>query len=237
MPYLSLFTLAVVALALPAARAQLACAEADDRGLQRCVAALPGDVVRKMTRTQEKSKWCWAASLSMIFARHGHEISQEEIVREIVGEPLNVGLPTHLIAGTINRDWYQSGWVLRTSAREQLLLAGEKAPASVHLLVTSLARGEPLLLSAHGHGLVVVGIGYDLHGPSGALRITSGTVIDPLPGVGVRAMSLSELSVSLLARVDLRRLRRPDAFVSVRELEAQHDDEADHTHLPHERRR
>jgi hypothetical protein len=230
---LPLFAFAVVAaFALPSsALAQLACAPANDRGVQHCVAALPKDVVRAMTRTQEKSKWCWAAALSMIFARHGHEVSQEDIVREVVGEALNVGLPTHLIAGTISRDWYTPGWVLRTSTKEQLLLAGEKAPASVHLLVTSLARGEPLLLSTHGHGLVVVGITYDLHQPSGALRITGGTVIDPLPGVGPRPLLPSELSVSLLAPVSLRMFRRPDAFASVRELEAQHQDDPDHVHV------
>jgi hypothetical protein len=143
-----------------------------------------------------------------------------------------VGLPTHLIAGTINRDWYRPGWVLRTASDAQVLLAGEKAPASMQLLVTSLARSEPLLMSAHGHGLVVVGISYDLHAPSGAIRITGGTVIDPLPGVGARAMNLSELSVSLLARVDLRQLRRREPFVSVRELAAQQRDEAGHIHVP-----
>jgi hypothetical protein len=32
---------------------------------------------------QYQSQWCWAASISMVFAHYGHRVSQERIVREV----------------------------------------------------------------------------------------------------------------------------------------------------------
>ena len=117
---------------------------------------------------------------------------------------------------------------LRLAASAAVLLSALPAAAQLACAPAN-ARGEPLLLSSHGHGMVVVGIRYDLHTASGAVRITGGTVIDPLPGAGVRPLQLPELQVSLLARVDLRQLRRaPTGFVSARELALQHRDAQSH---------
>src|ERR1700693_1072082 len=36
-------------------------------------------------QTQQQSEWCWAASISMIWAFYGHPVSQAEIVDSVYG--------------------------------------------------------------------------------------------------------------------------------------------------------
>ncbi|MFM9776217.1 papain-like cysteine protease family protein, partial [Streptomyces galilaeus] len=41
--------------------------------------------------TQQASEWCWAASISMIWAFYGHPVAQSEIVTNAFGELVNQG--------------------------------------------------------------------------------------------------------------------------------------------------
>lgn len=202
---------------LAPAQAALQCEEADAGGVRRCTAALAQPLVQRMVQAQQKPRWCWAAALSMILARHGHHVPQQDIVQEVYGTPADVGVPTAQLPEALTRTWFSPQGAVRAAAKYQLARSGAAVPASSVLLVASLERGEPLLLAADGHAVVVVGLEWLEAG--GARRITGGTVIDPLPGVGVRPLARKELQVSLLARVEVQALR-PGGFVSVAQLRA-----------------
>src|SRR6188768_4033636 len=56
--------------------------------------------------TQSCANYCWAASIAMIFAKHGHPIAQEKIVAETFGGLVCVGAPNTLtIANDLSRSW------------------------------------------------------------------------------------------------------------------------------------
>jgi hypothetical protein len=206
----------LLAFACGTAQAALACSEPDARGVRLCKAALPAALVQRMVQSQEQPKWCWAAALSMIFARHGHVLPQREIVREIYGAAFDTGIPTRQLPHAITRNWYAQGVGWRAAAKFQMAPAGSVVPVSSVLMATSLEQDEPLLLSANGHAVVVVELRWQ-EAAGGARRIVGGTVIDPLPNVGIRALAADELQVGLLARVDVRALP-PQGFVSVAQL-------------------
>lgn len=208
-------TLLLACLFAPA-QASLACGEADARGVRLCRAGLPATVVQRMVQRQEQPKWCWAAALSMIFARHGHVLPQRDIVQEVYGAVFDTGMPTRQLPHAISRNWYAQGVGWRAAAKFQLAPAGTVVPASSVLMSSSLEQDEPLLLSANGHAVVVVELQWQ-EAPGGARRIVGGTVIDPLPGVGIRPLAADELLVGLLARVEVRALPQR-GFVSVAEL-------------------
>jgi hypothetical protein len=209
--------LALALLGLGAAGRAAAGAECDagtEGGWRTCRAALPEAVVQRMVQSQERTRWCWAAAISMVFARHGHVVPQQAIVERIYGAPANVGLPTQQLPAVIDRDWWSEGGVLRASTQHQTAPAGHTLPASALLLVSSLAREQPLILSTEGHAVVVVGVSYLVRGPW--LRITGGTVLDPRPGVGERPLRTSELEVALLASVDVVPVPEPPAVTVAR---------------------
>ncbi len=201
---------------LGTAHASLACGDADAHGVRLCTAGLPAPLVQRMVQSQEQPRWCWAAALSMIFARHGHVLPQREIVQEVYGAVFDTGIPTRQLPQAISRNWYAQGVGWRAAAKFQMAAAGSAVPASSVLMATSLEQDEPLLLSANGHAVVLVELQW-LQAPGGARRIVGGTVIDPLPNVGIRALAADELQVGLLARVDVRPLPQR-GFVSVAEL-------------------
>ena len=206
----------LLALWLAPAQAGLACGDPDARGVRACKAGLPPALVQRMVQVQQKPKWCWAAALSMIFARHGHVLPQHEIVREVYGEAVDAGVPTRELPFAISRNWHAPGGGWRAAAKFQMAHDARPVPVSSVLLVASLSQDEPVLLSANGHAVVVVELEWQ-EAPGGWRRIVGGTVIDPLPQVGVRALAVDELQVALLARVEVHALPQR-GFVSVAEL-------------------
>src|SRR5262245_33097819 len=42
-------------------------------------------------------QWCWAASISMLFAYYGHSVSQARIVTEAYGSPVNMPAFTGIV--------------------------------------------------------------------------------------------------------------------------------------------
>ncbi|MEJ5990943.1 papain-like cysteine protease family protein [Ramlibacter sp. PS3R-8] len=183
------------------ARAEVHCTEPVASGWRECRAAIAQPLTRRMLQTQERSRWCWAAAVSMVFARYGHALPQEQIVAQTHGELANRGMPTHQLLAALQRDWSSNGELLRASIRHQVADPGATLPASATLLISSLAREHPLILSSNGHAVVVVGIAYEERGPW--LRIKGATVIDPSPGVGLRPLAGDELDVALLASVEV----------------------------------
>ena len=201
-------------LAPSAARAQTSCSPPDARGASECRAELAEAVVARMLQTQERSRWCWAAAISMVFARYGYPVAQSDIVERMYGLAVDAGVPTHVLPAVIDRDWVSDGLPVKASTRYQAAAPGATVPASLTLMVSSLRAGHPLILSAQGHAVVVVGVTY--RGLGQAFRITGGTVIDPTPGVGLRPLQAEELGVALLASVDVAPVAggRPAAAVA-----------------------
>src|SRR5687768_14169077 len=53
------------------------CSSPDQHGVAHCRAGLTTAQIRHMAVAQEKSQWCWAASIAMVFAHHGYKLEQE----------------------------------------------------------------------------------------------------------------------------------------------------------------
>ena len=56
------------------------------QGVRRSSVALN----RPLFASQQASQWCWAASISNLFAYHGHDVSQARIVSEVYGSVANM---------------------------------------------------------------------------------------------------------------------------------------------------
>jgi len=197
-----------------AARAQSPCS-LPDGGAGPCRVEIAAPVVARMLQQQQRPRWCWAAAISMVFAGYGYPVAQSDIVERMYGQAVDAGVPTHILPAVIEREWVSDdGLALKASTRYQAAAPGATVPASITLMISSLRAGQPLILSAHGHAVVVVGIAYERQGQ--AMRITGGTVIDPTPGVGLRPLQAQELGVALLASVAVAPV--PQATATLAEL-------------------
>src|SRR5262249_15296997 len=55
---------------------------------------------------QQMSEWCWAASISNVFAYYKHPVSQHRIVQDVYKDITNMpALSARLIAQEINKTW------------------------------------------------------------------------------------------------------------------------------------
>jgi hypothetical protein len=194
----------LVALCSPlAAAAAEQCDSADSRGIQRCSAGLESTQVQQMQRTQEKSNWCWAASVAMVFAHHGLVVSQEQVVRRHLGEAWDVAVAGSDITRVLRFGWRDAGgrgYVPLATVRDAWTGQLQLSDTAV---ARELAQERPLILAAQGHAMVLVRVEFERAAGSQRLRITGGTVIDPLPGRGVRSLRRGELDPSYLAAVQL----------------------------------
>ena len=193
---------ALVALALPV-HGEERCSAPDSNGTARCEAGLPGKSVQELAVVQEQSQWCWAASISMIFAHHGYRVAQEEIVKDGYGVVTNLPAPSgEAMTHALSRSWIdQDAKPFLGMAIASDTLA-RKFQVSNHKVIAELAAGRPLLLGAISHAVVLVGLRYE-RSASGALRITGGTVIDPQPGRGIRPLLRAEMRPTYVAAVQV----------------------------------
>ena len=193
---------ALAALAFPS-QAQEVCGTPNLYGVSICSAGLPSESVQQLAVVQEQPQWCWAASISMIFAHHGYAVRQEEIVKEGHGEVVDLPAPSgQAMTKALSRAWVDGkartfqGQVAAsdTYARE--------FQVSEHKVLAELADGRPLLIGAMNHAVVLVGLRYE-KSERGNVRILGGTVIDPRPGVGVRPLMGGEMKPTYVAAVEM----------------------------------
>jgi hypothetical protein len=201
LPALALLAAGVVAgLALPA-QADEQCGAPDSFGARQCSSGLSADKVRQMAVAQEQPNWCWAASISMIFAHHGYRVPQQEIVKGAFGVATALPAPSgETMTNVLSVAWIdQDAKPFRPSALASDAFA-KRYQVSNDQVLAELAAGRPLLIGASRHAVVLVGLEFQrLAG--GAVRITSGTVIDPQPGRGIRPMLTAELRPTYVAAV------------------------------------
>jgi hypothetical protein len=130
------------------ASATAACAPAAEAGVERCVSGLRAADLAEIFEAQQASNWCWAASVAMILRSYGARVSQEEVVRTLLGVPQNQRASAQAVGDVLNRTWRDAfGQTLVTSA--QALAPWRRAMGvSAPEVLDDLANGRPVLLGA-----------------------------------------------------------------------------------------
>src|SRR5262249_54150765 len=142
---------------------------------------------------QEKPEWCWAACVSMLFAYYHHPVSQERIVKEVYGAPVNrPSGPGFVLASLLNRTWKDDH-----GDEFHSRLIGVFDPMFWQftldnvMLVRALEQAKPLIMGVGGHAVVLTAVDY-LPTPMSPTILGAG-VFDPWPGMGARRLSPREL--------------------------------------------
>ncbi|MEO7547849.1 MAG: papain-like cysteine protease family protein [Ramlibacter sp.] len=193
----------LVQLAPGAARANEVCGAPDEAGIRQCHSGLDAAQIMHMRASQEKSQWCWAASIAMVFSHHGFEVAQEEIVRQQYSDAADQRLHATQVAQVLERPWKDSaGRPFHAS------VTTGSAPARRFLfrddtVIRELQAQRPLIVGALGHAMVLVQVNYERFTAQDAVRITGGVVIDPTPGTGVRPLTRQELNPAYVAAVQV----------------------------------
>jgi hypothetical protein len=204
LPFLRAIALfGLVALGLPAL-ADEQCGAPDALGNRQCQAGLASDSVATIAAVQEQPQWCWAASISMIFAHHGYRVRQEEIVKDGYGVAVNLPASSgQVMTNALSKAWTdQNARGFQSTAQTSDALA-RHYEVSNGKVIAELTAGRPLLVGTSlGHAMVLVNLKYQRM-VSGAVRINGGTVIDPDPSRGVRPMASVEMKLTYVAAVQV----------------------------------
>lgn len=191
----------VLACAAAASHGAERCAAPDARGHVACSAGMGEAQARAMALTQERSQWCWAASIAMIFGFHGYRLPQEAIVQDVHGSVADVNAPSgEAITSALRRPWRTPdarGFVASSQTGD---IAANRYEVGNAQIVDELASGRPLLIGTRGHAMVLVEADYERR-PDGNVVITGGSVIDPLPGKGLRRLTRPEMVLSYVSVV------------------------------------
>ncbi len=182
--------------------AEQTCGPAGD--VSSCYAGLTQANVRRMVTVQERPLWCWAASISMIFAHYGYKVAQSEIVKDSYG--VADDLPA--ASGEAITRSLSSAWTTKEEkAFQASALASDRQAnrfdVTNEMVLSELAEGRPLLIGAQGHAIVLVGLRFQ-RSARGGVRIVGGTVIDPAPGQEIRDIAPSEMRPAYVAAVHVR---------------------------------
>lgn len=210
------------------AQAGESCNAPDAKGSIACTAGLHEDRIREIAITQDKSQWCWAASISMIFASHGFRLPQEAIVKDITGKLEDVNAPSgEAMTNALRRKWRspESHQEVATSAKVGDI-AANRFEISNAAIADELAEGRPLLIGTRGHAMVLVKANYERR-TNGDVIITGGTVIDPLPGKGVRKLARGEMILSYVAAVQVAGIKPHAPSNTLASADTEEEDEDD----------
>jgi hypothetical protein len=181
--------------ALPAAVAMKASAASVCRGAL-CRSQIDfQEFAQDAFQTQRMSEWCWAASISMIFSFYGHPVSQQRIVSEVYGGPVNMpsGYGARM-AALLNRSWIDDN-----GDRFRARLTGAYDPqmginlVDNNMLVRELDQNRPVLIGAAGHAVVLAMMEYT-RAWAGVGQVIRCGVFDPWPGRGARDLTPIEMA-------------------------------------------
>lgn len=194
------------ALLLLAPRGVLAtevCGEPNAAGIQLCSSGLDAAQIAQMRIVQEKSQWCWAASIAMVFSHHGFRVAQEDIVRTQFSDAADQPLHATLLAPAAQRAWKdQGGRSFFASVTTGDALA-RRFLFKDDTVIRELRAQRPLIVGALGHAMVLVQVHWERFTAQDAVRIVGGVVIDPAPGKGVRPLARAELNPAYVAAVQV----------------------------------
>jgi len=178
-------------LARRAAAAASGC-RADPRFGEVCRAELAfDDFLHQAYDTQHAEQWCSAACIAMVFAFHGHPVRQERIVAEAYGGVAGGGARPS-VAAELDRAWIDDGGGrFRSRLRTLFDAYAGNAVLDLSSIVAALRRGEPMILGARDHAVVLTAIDY-VATPQGQAAVGGG-VFDPWPGRGPRETAADEI--------------------------------------------
>lgn len=144
-------------------------------------------------KLQQKSQWCWAACISMLFTYYGHPVSQRRIVEEVYGNPVNMPAKAGIVmARQLSRQWVDDRGKPFTSTLTAVYDYAYKVFAiDNRRLIRELDGDHPLVIGAGHHAVVLTALNY-YRTPRGPW-LTSGGVFDPWPGRGPRTLTPREM--------------------------------------------
>jgi hypothetical protein len=132
-------------------------------------------------QTQQCEQWCWAASISMIFAYHGYSVSQTQIVAQTYGSV--VCLPA-LVSYTIGADLsrpYLDAFGRRFVSQVTAAFDPQNGIYNLTnaMIVNELSSNRPLLYCNKHHAMVLYEVTYT--GSALNPTIRAARVVDPWP--------------------------------------------------------
>lgn len=151
-------------------------------------------VARPTRVVQQCPYWCWAASISMLFATNGHPLNQMKIVKRslggalacVTGHPRTIGQDLSLSWTDDNGDDFDSDV---TAAYD--VWNGVHNLSNVEI-ISELTDDRPLLYCNQHHAMLLVAVDYVMT-PMGPNIFQAG-VIDPYPSApGFHTLSKAEL--------------------------------------------
>ena len=162
-----------------------------------CSSFLPIEQLTKVYASQALSEWCWAASISMIFALNGHPVSQQRVVHDAYGAIVNMPGNYNALVGSLDRNWIDDdGDEFTTTIDKLFSMDSRTARLSNEDILEALGAGNGLLYCTTTHAMVLTAMKY-LPGANGP-RVVEAWVMDPWPGAGLRRLSARELTPGIL---------------------------------------
>ena len=179
------------------AHAAWQCTPFNAQGIQQCDAGILSNIATvSINSAQNKSQWCWAACIQMVFGYYGHPISQTRIVEETFGQIVNMPAQSGQILSALNRQWIDDNGNTFTSS-------GNAFGANHVTAAQYLADNKPLIIGTQGHAVVLTAVRY-LRDQYGKGRIIDAIVRDPWPGRGKRGLTPQEwYGVSFASLIDV----------------------------------
>jgi len=179
----------------------------DPRGVQVCEVGVDS-VINPISALQDKTQWCWAATISSIFSFHGFPVDQERIVRATFGRVTNLPAIGPQIAAATSRRWTSEEGE-KFEARCEVLLDQQfnvRNPGLLPIVAQELAHSRPLIIGTGGHAMVLSAMTY-VRDVIGNGQPTNATVRDPWPGRGRRILHREEwYGTAFLAKVKVSEL-------------------------------
>lgn len=159
----------------------------------RCRAEVNFPSVAAKYDPQFQSQWCWAACISMLFKFYGHPVSQERIVREAYGAPVNLPAGAgFVIAQQLNRRWTDDrGKEFSSTLRAAFDADARVAAITDAQIIQALQSENPLIAGVRSHAVLLTLVDF-MQTPMGPSVIGAGA-FDPWPSVGPRRFAMDEL--------------------------------------------
>lgn len=141
---------------------------------------------------QSETEWCWAATISNIFAYYGHVVEQDTIVDVGLGAIVDQPGSLHAIQDCLNRSWTDTDGNKFTS-HASILYAPEAGAVyfTNDQVLNQLQSDHPLLICNMSHAMMLVSANY-VPPMNAASNVAASIVFDPWPGIGLRALSYPE---------------------------------------------
>ena len=171
------------------ANAETTCRDIYDRrwpGLEECTAKIDLDTLEASApKSQQRSLWCWAASLSMIFSEQGHPISQDSIVLQNFGSFPNAPGGDFITFQTrLTRDYKDDNGDVFSATVTRIWTVQDAADA--------LDEDIPILYTTSNHATVQTELKYQ-QAPGGPMVFKGGKIWDPWPGKSWRSLNFDDV--------------------------------------------